>query len=169
MNPWKKILLSGMLELIFRMPVSVAASENTHLQDSSLPLWSSQFGFIWANRGGGHRLPRRSKSNEERPEAINSQKERVTEKKCLGPGQLSNSGFSGFQGSRGPDVLSAALGSMKYLYIGTHYLLVVEPLPLAQFVIPRSWDQVPQQASHREPASPSAYVSASLSVTLMNK
>ena len=37
---------------------------------------------------------------------------------------------------------------------------VVEHLPLAQVVIPGSWDQVLHQASHREPASPSAYVSA---------
>ena len=38
---------------------------------------------------------------------------------------------------------------------------------MAQYVIPESWDRVLHQASHREPASPSAYVSASLS--LMNK
>ena len=46
---------------------------------------------------------------------------------------------------------------------------VVKHLPLAQVMIPGSWDQAPQQAPHREPASPSAYVSASLSVSLMNK
>ena len=45
---------------------------------------------------------------------------------------------------------------------------VVERLPLAQVVIPGSWDQVPS-GSLWEPASPSAYVSASLSVSLMNK
>ena len=39
---------------------------------------------------------------------------------------------------------------------------VVEHLPLAQVVIPGSWDRVPHQASHREPVSPSAYVSVSL-------
>ena len=44
---------------------------------------------------------------------------------------------------------------------------VVERLPLAQVMIPGSWDQVPLQAPQREPASPSAYVSAS--VSLMNK
>ena len=44
-------------------------------------------------------------------------------------------------------------------------------LPLAQGVILESWDQVPQQAPCMEPASPSACVSASLSlsVSLMNK
>ena len=46
---------------------------------------------------------------------------------------------------------------------------MVEHLPLAQVVIPGSWDQVLHQAPYREPASPSAYVSASLSVSLMNK
>ena len=45
---------------------------------------------------------------------------------------------------------------------------VVE-LPLAQVVIPGSWDRVPPWAPHRETASPSAYVSASLFVSLMNK
>ena len=39
---------------------------------------------------------------------------------------------------------------------------VVEHLPLAQIMIPGSWDQVLHQAPHREPASPSAYVSAFL-------
>ena len=42
-------------------------------------------------------------------------------------------------------------------------------LPLAQGLIPGSWDQVLHRVPHREPASPSAYVSASLSVFLMNK
>ena len=46
---------------------------------------------------------------------------------------------------------------------------VVEHLPLAQVVIPGSWDRVPHQAPHREPAYPSAYISASLSVSLMSK
>ena len=44
---------------------------------------------------------------------------------------------------------------------------VVECLPLAQVVIPKSWDGVPCGDPHREPASPAAYVSAS--VPLMNK
>ena len=46
---------------------------------------------------------------------------------------------------------------------------VVEHLPLAQVVILESWDQVPHQAPFREPASPSACVSASLCASLMNK
>ena len=43
---------------------------------------------------------------------------------------------------------------------------VVEHLPSAQIMIPECWDRVPHQASHREPASPSAFVSASLSLSL---
>ena len=39
---------------------------------------------------------------------------------------------------------------------------MVEHLPLSQIMIPGSWDQVLHQAPHREPTSPSAYVSASL-------
>ena len=46
---------------------------------------------------------------------------------------------------------------------------VVERLPLAQGMILGSWDRVLHQASFREPASPSTYVSASLCVSLMNK
>ena len=42
----------------------------------------------------------------------------------------------------------------------------VEHLPLAWVVIPGSWDRVSHWAPQREPASPSAYVSASLSVCL---
>ena len=45
----------------------------------------------------------------------------------------------------------------------------VERLPLAQVMILGTWDRVPCQASCMEPASPSACVSASLSVSLMNK
>ena len=41
---------------------------------------------------------------------------------------------------------------------------VVERLPLAQVVIPGSWDQVLHWAPHGEPASPSPCVSASLCV-----
>ena len=40
---------------------------------------------------------------------------------------------------------------------------------LAQGVIPGSWDQVPHRAPCMEPASPSACVSASLSLSLMNE
>ena len=46
---------------------------------------------------------------------------------------------------------------------------VVEHLPLAQVMILGSWDRVPHLAPQEEPASPSACVSASLSVSLMNK
>ena len=44
---------------------------------------------------------------------------------------------------------------------------VVKLLPSVQGLILESWDGVPRQAPCMEPASPSAYVSASLS--LMNK
>ena len=47
--------------------------------------------------------------------------------------------------------------------------LVVEHLPAALGVILEFQDQVPRRAPHREPASPSTYISASLSVSLMNK
>ena len=43
---------------------------------------------------------------------------------------------------------------------------VVERLPLAQVLILGSWDGVPHGAPCREPASPSAYVSAFLCVSL---
>ena len=46
---------------------------------------------------------------------------------------------------------------------------VVEHLPLAQCVILGSWDWVPHWVPLGEPASPSACVSASLSLSLMNK
>ena len=42
-------------------------------------------------------------------------------------------------------------------------------LPSAQVLIPGSWDQVPHWTARREPASTSIYVSASFSVSLMNK
>ena len=42
-------------------------------------------------------------------------------------------------------------------------------LSSAQVITPQSWDGVPPQSPHREPASPSACVSVSLSVSLMNK
>ena len=43
---------------------------------------------------------------------------------------------------------------------------VVEGLPSALGVIPGSQDRVPHWAPHRDPASPSAYVSAPLSLSL---
>ena len=45
----------------------------------------------------------------------------------------------------------------------------VERLPSAQGTIPESRDQVLHWGPYREPASPSAYVSTSLSMSLMNK
>ena len=47
--------------------------------------------------------------------------------------------------------------------------LTVERLPLAQGMLLESQDRVPHRALCMEPASLSAYVSASLSVSLMNK
>ena len=46
---------------------------------------------------------------------------------------------------------------------------VVKHLPLAQVMIPGSWDRVPHWAPHGEPASPSAYVFASLCVSVIDK
>ena len=46
---------------------------------------------------------------------------------------------------------------------------MIECLSLAQGVIPGSWDRVLYHDPHRESASPSAYVSASVCVCLMNK
>ena len=46
---------------------------------------------------------------------------------------------------------------------------VVENLPLAQGTIPGSSDQILLWAPHREPDFPSAHVSVSLCVSLMNK
>ena len=45
----------------------------------------------------------------------------------------------------------------------------VKHLPLSQGVILEFWDRVPHRAPCMEPASTSAYVSASLCVSLMNK
>ena len=45
----------------------------------------------------------------------------------------------------------------------------VERLPLAQGLILEFWDRVPYQAPCMEPASPSAYVSASLCLSWINK
>ena len=45
----------------------------------------------------------------------------------------------------------------------------VEGLPLAQGVIPGSWDRVPHWAPHTEPASPTACVSASVCVCVSHE
>ena len=42
-------------------------------------------------------------------------------------------------------------------------------IPFSSGCDPGSWDRIPHQDPLREPASPSAYVSASLSLSLMNK
>ena len=54
----------------------------------------------------------------------------------------------------------------KNAKMGTPGWLSVEHLPSAQGLIPGSWDRVLHQAPHREPASPSAYVSALFSVCI---
>ena len=59
------------------------------------------------------------------------------------------------------------ISSLKNLMLGRLGGSVIVRLPLAQGVILGSWDQVLHWAPCREPASPSAYVSASLS--LMSK
>ena len=55
------------------------------------------------------------------------------------------------------------------LNLGAPGWLSVERLSLVQVVILGSRDGVPHQALLRELVSPSAYISASLSVSLMNK
>ena len=57
----------------------------------------------------------------------------------------------------------------EYSYSGRLGDSVVEHLPAAQGVILESLDWVPRWDTCMEPASPSACVSASLSVSLMNK
>ena len=46
---------------------------------------------------------------------------------------------------------------------------VVERLPFASVMIPRSWDRVLHQAPPGEPASPSACVFAFLCLSVINK
>ena len=75
-------------------------------------------------------------------------------------------------GLRGP-IRTVAVGlglSFSTTSLGGHLSgSVNECLPSAQVVIPGSWDRVSLRVSLREPDSPSAYVSASLSVSLVNK
>ena len=55
--------------------------------------------------------------------------------------------------------------SLKTIKTGRLGGSVVERLPLVQVMIPGSWDRGPHQDPCREPASPSAYVSASVCVS----
>ena len=63
----------------------------------------------------------------------------------------------------------SACQSLKGEGMGHQGGSAVEHLPLAQGVIPGSWDRISHLAPCGEPASPSACVSASLCVSLMNK
>ena len=58
---------------------------------------------------------------------------------------------------------------METPWLGSPGGLVVERLPLAQGLILETQDRVPHRAPCMEPASLPAYVSAFLSVCLMNK
>ena len=49
------------------------------------------------------------------------------------------------------------------------FLCISHKMAVKDIVAPGSWDQVLNQAPHGEPHSPSAYVSASLCVSLINK
>ena len=60
-------------------------------------------------------------------------------------------------------------GIRNHSFLGRLGGSVVEHLPSAQGVTPGSWDRVLRQAPRRDPASPSACVSAPLSVSLRNK
>ena len=55
------------------------------------------------------------------------------------------------------------------VYRGTWVAQLVRHLPSSQVLILGSWDRVLHRAPCEEPVSPSAYVSASVSVSLVNK
>ena len=59
--------------------------------------------------------------------------------------------------------------TIKYIGGMPGWLSSYKCLALVQVVILESWVRVPHWAPFMEPASPSAYVSASLSASLMNK
>lgn len=64
-NPWSSVILfSGTLNLTFGVLVGVGASENV-----SLPLLRGHFGAFWAHRRRQGCWLRRSKGNEQGPEA----------------------------------------------------------------------------------------------------
>ena len=75
-------------------------------------------------------------------------------------GEAVSSGFS---------ISISGLIGFKAIDLGHLGRSAVEHLPSAQGVIPGSWDRVPHRGPCREPDSPSACVSASLSASLMNK
>ena len=66
-------------------------------------------------------------------------------------------------------ILTRTLGPLNVWGLGRLGGSVVERLPSAQGVILGFHNRVPHRVPCGEPASPSAYVSASLSVSLMNK
>ena len=75
----------------------------------------------------------------------------------------------GKMGEEGQKVLTSNYKIIKSWVRGHLGGSVVEHLPSAQVVVPGLWDRVPHQAPFCEPASLSAYVPASHSVSLMNK
>ena len=58
---------------------------------------------------------------------------------------------------------------LRFVYLGQPGWFSSLVLPSAQGMILETWDQGPRQAPCMEPASPSACVSVSLSLSLMNK
>ena len=85
------------------------------------------------------------------------------------PVGLSNSTSPHLKHPRGVSIVSCdAMKFEKEANSGRLGGSVVERLTSAQGMILESWDQVPHLAPQGEPASPSACVSASLSVSLMN-
>ena len=68
-----------------------------------------------------------------------------------------------------PGTKEILIHSLNCSSLGMPVWLSVEHLPLAQVMIQGTWDRVLHLAPHREPASLSACVSASLCVSLMNK
>ena len=71
--------------------------------------------------------------------------------------------------SWGPGVEHEGLGDVGKMLGGCLGGSVVEYLPLAQGVIQESQDQVPHPAPCMDPASPFAYVSASVCVCLSHE
>ena len=76
----------------------------------------------------------------------------------------------GGDGDSGHDEKQLNSGLFKIFYLLEHLGgSAVECLPLAQGMVPGSWDQIPHQASCMEPASSSACVSASLSFCVFHE